>query len=198
MDRYELLAGGFQEIIELISVAVDEIAGPMEEAAELCTSALLAENKILCCGNGPGAAVAQLLTVGLVHRYEQERPALAATCLSSDGHSMSAIATGSSSQEIYARQVRALGQSGDILLGVAAGEGNSSIIQAVRAAHDRHMTVIILSGGDCADISSLLLPEDLQIHVPSTSAPRIVELQTMIAHGLCKLIDQSLFGSYDQ
>lgn len=197
MDRYDTIAGGFQEIIELISVSVDTIATPLERAADLCTEALLNERKILCCGNGPGAAIAQLLTTALVHRFEQDRPALPATCLSGDGATMSAIATAAGSHEIYSRQVRALGQEGDILLGVAAGEGNSSLIQAIRAAHDRDMVAVVLSGGDCADVTSLLHPEDIEIHVPSNSPARIIELQTMIAHCLCKLIDQTLFGNYD-
>jgi phosphoheptose isomerase len=198
MDNYETIAGGFQEIIELISISVDQLEGPLQRAATMSTDALLAEHKILCCGNGPGAAVAQLFSIGLVHRFEQERPALPAYCLSSDGGVLSALATSIGNQEIYARQVRALGQAGDILLGVAAGGNNSSIIQAIRAAHDREMGVVILSGGDCADISSLLLEEDIQIHVPSGSAARVIELQTMIVHCLCKLIDQALFGSYEQ
>ncbi len=198
MDTYEAIAGGFQQVIELISVSVDQLAEPALRAAAVASEALLADHKILCCGNGPGAAVAQLFSIGLVHRFEQDRPALPALCLSGDGVTLSAIATSSATNEVYSRQVRALGQPGDILLGVAAADGNGSIIQAIRAAHDRDMTVIVLSGGDCADISSLLLPEDIEMHVPSRSSPRIIELQTMIVHCLCKLIDQSLFGSYDQ
>ena len=198
MDNYNTISSGFQEVIELISVSVDQLEGPLQRAAAISTEALLAEHKILCCGNGPGSAVAQLFSIGLVHRFEHERPALPASCLSSDGGTLSALATSVGSQEIYSRQVRGLGQAGDILLGVAAGEGNGAIIQAIRAAHDRDMGVIILSGGDCADISSLLLEEDIEIHVASTSAARVIELQTMIVHSLCKLIDQSLFGTYEQ
>jgi D-sedoheptulose 7-phosphate isomerase len=198
MDSYDAISAGFQEVIELISISVDQIDIPLQRATEISCDALLNEHKILCCGNGPGAAVAQLFSIGLIHRFEHERPALPATCLSGDGSTLSAIATAAGSHEIYSRQVRALGQPGDVLLGVAAGEGNSSIIQAIRAAHDREMIAIVLSGGDCADISSLLLPEDIEIHVPSSNAARIVEMQTMIVHCLCRLIDQSLFGSYEQ
>ena len=196
MDRYSDIANGFQDVIELISISVDTLAGPLQQAADLCTGALLNEGKLLCCGNGSGAVVSQLLVTALIHRFEQDRPALPAICLSGDGASMSAIATAQGSHEIYARQVRALGQADDILLGVAAGEGNSSLIQAVSAAHDRDMAVVVLTGGG-SDITSLLRPEDIEIHVRSASAPRIIELQIMIAHCLCKLIDQALFGNYD-
>ena len=89
-----------------------------------------------------------------------------------------------------------MGQPGDVLLAVAASENNASLIQAIRAAHEREMLVVLLSGGDCKDVSSLILPEDVEIYVESSSAPRIVEMQTMIAHCLCKLIDHKLFGIY--
>ena len=92
--------------------------------------------------------------------------------------------------------MRAIGHSGDVLLAVAANDGNGSIIQAIRAAHDRDMLVILLSGGDCNDVSSLTTPEDAEIYIESTSGPRIIEMQTMIVHCLCKLIDQAIFGNF--
>jgi phosphoheptose isomerase len=195
MTTYEVIAADFQAVMELVSVSVDDLVEPLERAVLLCNDALLGENKILCCGNGPGAAVAQLAAIALVHRYEQERPALPAISLSGDAAMLSAIAAASAS-DTYSRQVRAVGQAGDVLLAVAASDNNGSLIQAIRAAHEREMLVILLSGGDCKDVSSLMLPEDVEIHVNSSSAPRIIELQTMIAHCLCKLIDHKLFGIY--
>ncbi|MEP5764456.1 MAG: SIS domain-containing protein [Halieaceae bacterium] len=195
MDTYDSIAEDFQQVIELISVSVDTLAEPLERSVNACSQALLGENKILCCGNGPGAAVSQIFSAGMIHRFEQERPALPALCLSGDGATLSAIAT-AATNEIYSRQVRALGQGGDVLLAVAAGDGNGSIIQAIRAAHERDMVVILLSGGDCTDVSSLMLPEDIEIYVSTNSPARIVEMQTMIVHCLCKLIDQTLFGSF--
>ena len=195
MNTYELVAGEFQHMLELASVSVDTLVEPLERAADSATRALLGESKILCCGNGPGVAVAQLFSIGLIHRYEHERPALPAISLCGDGAILTAVGT-ASNNEIYARQVRGIGQPGDVLLAVAASGGNGSIIQAIRAAHDRDMQVILLSGGDCTDVSSLTLPEDVEIYVNSSSSARIIEMQTMIVHCLCKLIDQALFGSY--
>jgi phosphoheptose isomerase len=189
MSTYEIIAGEFQRTLELASNSVDALADPLGRAVEIASSALLGEKKILCCGNGAGAAVSQLFSIGLVHRYEQERPALPAVNLSGDGATLSAIATASST-DIFSRQVRAIGQAGDALLAVAANEGNGNIIRAIGAAHDREMLVILLSGG------SLMLPEDVEIYVQSSSGPRIIEMQTMIVHCLCKLIDHSLFGDY--
>lgn len=195
MSTYEVIAEDFQQVLELVSVSVDELVAPLDRAVEAFNRALLGEHKILCCGNGPGAAVAQLFSIGLVHRYEQERPALPALSLSGDGATLTAIGT-VSNNEVYSRQVRAIGQPGDVLLAVAASDNNGSLIQAIRAAHEREMLVVLLSGGDCTDVSSLMLPEDIEIHVNSSRAPRIIEMQTMIVHCLCKLIDQSLFGNY--
>ena len=195
MSTYELVAEEFQSIIELISFSVDALVEPLKQAVEMVTPALLSENKVMCCGNGPGAAIAQLFSIGLVHRYLQDRPALPAMNLCGDGATLSALGT-THSNEIYARQIRAIGQPGDVLLAVAASDGNGSIIQAIRAAHDREMLVVLLSGGDCKDVSSLTLPEDVEIYVDSTSGPRIIEMQTMIVHCLCKLIDRELFGNF--
>ena len=196
MDNYQAIAGGFQETIELITASVDRLAEPIQRASEACIEALLQEQKILCCGNGGAAAVAQLFSASLLHRFEHERPALPAIALGTDSATLSAIATSSVSSDIYSRQVRALGQPGDLLLGIAGIENNGSIIQAIRAAHDRHMAVIVLSSGSGGDISSLLLHEDIELNIPEARAPRVIEMQTMIIHCLCELIDQSLFGSY--
>jgi phosphoheptose isomerase len=195
MSTYESIAIDFQQILELVSNTVDELVAPLERAVAVCNEALLGEHKMLCCGNGPGAAVAQLFSMGLVHRFEQERPALPALSLGGDGATLSAI-NSTSSNDIFSRQVRAIGQPGDVLLAVAASDNNGSIIQAIRAAHEREMLVILLSGGNCKDVSSLILPEDIEIYVNSSSAPRIIEMQTMIVHCLCKLIDQALFGNF--
>ncbi len=195
MSTYEVIAEDFQQVLELVSISVDELVDPLERAVEVINQALLGEHKILCCGNGAGAAVAQLFSIGLVHRYEQERPALPALSLSGDGATLTALSA-ASNNDVYSRQVRAIGQAGDVLLAVAASDNNGSLIQAIRAAHEREMLVVLLSGGDCTDVSSLILPEDIEIHVNSSRGPRIIEMQTMIVHCLCKLIDQSLFGNY--
>lgn len=196
MDYYQAIASGFQESIELISVSVDALVEPIQLASGMCSDALLQEKKILSCGHGAGQSVAQIFTTSLLHRFEHERPALPALSLGSDSATLSALAS-TSPNELFSRQVRAVGQPGDILLCVAANEGSPAIIQAIRAAHEREMDVIVLSGGNNADIASLLLPEDVELYVPSARAPRVIELQTMIIHCLCELIEQSLFGNYD-
>ena len=182
--------------MELVSVSVDTLADPVEQAVNLCQTALLNEHKILCCGNGPGAVIAELFSMRLLHRFEYDRPSLPAISLSANGATLSALAAGSSG-ELYARQIRAIGQPGDLLLVVSANDNNNSLVQAVRAAHERDMLVVLLSGGECKDVSSLIAVDDIEIFVNSSSAPRIIEVQTVIVHCLCKLIDQALFGIYN-
>ncbi len=195
MSTYDAIATDFQALMELVSVSVDTLIEPLEHSVSICQQALLNERKILCCGNGPGAAVAQLFSIALLHRFETERPALPAISLSADGATLSALSAGGSN-DLFSRQIRALGQPGDVLLAVAASASNASLIQAIRAAHEREMLVVLLSGGDCTDVSSLISADDSEIYVNSSSGPRIIELQTMIVHCLCKLIDQALFGIY--
>ena len=149
MNTYEVIAEDFQQVLELVSISVDELVEPLERAVE-SQRPLLGEHKILAAATAPGAAVAQLFSIGLVHRFEQERPALPAMSLSADGATLTAIGTSSNPRNLLARQVRAMGQAGDMLLAVAASDNNGSMIQAMRAAHDREMLVVMLSGGDCA------------------------------------------------
>jgi D-sedoheptulose 7-phosphate isomerase len=195
MDSYPTIAASFGEAIDLVSTSVDPLAPGIEQAARLCIDALLQERKIITCGVGGGAAVAQIFCTSLLHRFEHERPALPAIALGADGMTLSALAA-TSSNDLYSKQVRALGQPGDVLLAIAGDENNGSIVRAVQAAHDRELPTIVLSGGNSADVSSLLLPEDVELHVASARTPRIIEVQVMIIHCLCQLIDESLFGSY--
>ncbi len=193
MDYYKVIAGEFEEIIELISMSVDGLVPHVRRANAMCSEALLGERKILACGNGAAAALAQIFCASLLHRFETERPALPAIALCADTSTLSALAAAGGGER-YARQVRALGQPGDILLAIAIGDGEAGIIQSMRAAREREMRVVVLSGGESSDIASLLSPEDCQLHVASQRPPRIVEMQAMLLHCLCGLIDRTLFG----
>ncbi len=196
MDHYQTIASGFRETIELITLSVDQLVPQLRQASELCSRTLLAEGKILACGNGTGSALAQIFCTSLLHRYEHDRPALPAMALSGDAYTLSAMATNDGGSEVYACQVRALGQAGDLLLAVTGSEDRASIGRAIAAAHDRDMAVIVLSGGNSPDLSGSLLEEDCQLHVDSQRAPRVAEMHIMLIHCLCEQIDQSLFGSY--
>ncbi len=196
MDFYQIIAGNFQASIESISLSVDELAGPVERSTQLMTGALLGDRKIIVCGNGPDAALAQLFSCTLLSRLENERPALPALCLSGDASSLTAIATTSGINDLFSRQVRALGQTGDILLCISSGDGHSNLIRAVQGAHERNMNVIALSNTQSGELSTLITSEDVEIQINAARRPLVIEIQTMVIHTLCELIDRFLFGSY--
>ncbi|MFT6052539.1 MAG: D-sedoheptulose 7-phosphate isomerase [Halioglobus sp.] len=196
MDFYSIIARNFQDNIETIALSVDVLAEPMERAAMLMTNALLQDKKIMVCGNGPDGALAQLFTCTMLNRFENERPALPALLLSNDAGSITAIAGTSGINDIFSRPVRALGQAGDILLCISSGDGHNNLIRAVQAAHERHVDVIALSNTDSGELSTLIRSEDVELKVNAPRRPRVLEIQTMVIHSLCELIDHTLFDSY--
>ncbi|MFT5481496.1 MAG: D-sedoheptulose 7-phosphate isomerase [Halieaceae bacterium] len=197
MDNYERITEGFQETIDAVTQSVDVLAQPMELATSLLVNALLNEGKVMCCGTGSNAAMAQLMVSSLLNRFEHERPGLPAINLCSDAATLAAISSTYSINDIFSKQIRALGQSADILIAISNESSNSSIIQAISAAHERGITVISLSGGSSLDVPSLLLPEDIELVVSAVRAPRITEVHAMVIHQLCELIDHALFGTYE-
>ena len=198
MDYYRIIADNFQTTIETIAMSVDTLAEPIELGSQLMVRALLEDRKIICCGNGVDAALAQLFSSNLLSRFEHERPALPALALSADGSGITAIAQSSGFNEIFARQLRALGQPGDILLCISSSNGASNLLRAVQAAHERNMGVIVLSNISDSELGTLIRAEDVELRIDAQRQPRVVEMHTMAIHCLCELIDQSLFGTYNQ
>ncbi len=196
MNFYQIIAQNFQASIERIALCVDEVAEPVERSTKLITTALLNDCKIISCGNGPDAALSQLFTSTLISQLEHDRPALPALSLSSDAANLTAIGTSSGLNELYSRQVRAIGQEGDILLCISSGAGHNSLIRAVQAAHERNMTVIALSNNSDTELTTLITSEDIEVRVTAPRRPTVVEIQTMLLNSLCELIDRSLFDSY--
>lgn len=197
MDHYQLISESFQSTIETIALSVDELAAPVSLASEVMVKALLEDSKIIACGNGVDGALAQLFACNLVNRFEHDRPALPALALNSDGASLTAIAHAGGFNDIYARQLRALGQTGDVLLCISSSGEAGNLLRAVQAAHERNMAVITLSNARDGEFRSLLQEGDVEIRIDSLRRPKAVELQTMTLHCLCALIEHSLFGSYD-
>ncbi|MEH6568167.1 MAG: SIS domain-containing protein [Halioglobus sp.] len=198
MDYYQRIAGNFQQTVELIAMSVDTLALPIEQGSTLMTEALLQDRTIMACGNGPDAALSQIFVSNLLNRFEYDRPALPALSLGTDAASLTAIATTNSVDNIFARQIHALGQTGDILLCINSGAGHDNLINAIRAAQDRNMPVIALSSGIDERFRGALGPNEVELFADTDSQPRAVELHTMIIQNLCEMIELSLFGSYDQ
>lgn len=198
MDYYKTIAGMFQDTIEAVALSVDELAAPIERASALMTACLVADHKILSCGNGVDAALAQLFTSALLGQYDRERPALPALTLCGDGAALTAVSHTSGGREVFSRQLRALGQDGDVLLCISSARGDASLLRAVQAARERNMCVIALSNARDEELGRLLGSGDVELRVNAARPPRVRELQAMIIHCFCELIDQGLFGHYDQ
>ena len=142
--------------------------------------------------------LAQLFASNLLDRFEADRPALPALTLGGDNASITAIAQSSSINDIFSRQLRALGQDGDILLCINSSESAGNLLRAIQAAHERNMGVIVMSNTGEGELGTLIRDEDVELQVRATRRARVVEIHTMAIHSFCELIDHSLFGNYPQ
>src|SRR5690606_22052086 len=163
-------------------------------AAERITQSLLQGGKILVCGNGGSAALAQYFCSLLINRFERERPALPAIALTSDAVAMTAIAADMQYKSVYAQQIRALGQNTDLLLLLTSGRNSANLREAVAAAFDREIPVIVISCEESGNVAEMLKPGDMELRIPVRTACRSQEAQLTILHCLCDLIDVQIFG----
>ncbi|SDT87605.1 phosphoheptose isomerase [Geopseudomonas guangdongensis] len=195
MDMQSRIRQLFLDSIETKRQATEVLIPHIEMASQVMVNALLSECKILACGNGGSAGDAQHFSSELLNRFERERPSLPAVALTTDSSTITSIANDYSYNEVFSKQIRALGQPGDVLLAISTSGNSGNVIQAIQAAHDREMTVVALTGRDGGNMASLLLPEDVEIRVPARSTARIQEVHLLVIHCLCDLIDRQLFGS---
>ncbi|MCL4115642.1 UNVERIFIED_CONTAM: hypothetical protein GTU68_056393 [Idotea baltica] len=157
--------------------------------------ALLNGGKILSCGNGGSAGDAQHFSSELLNRFERERPSLPAIALTTDSSTLTSIANDYSYNEIFSKQIRALGQKEDVLLAISTSGNSENIIQAIEAAQDKEMQVVALTGKNGGIIAPMLQPINIEIRVPSLITARIQEVHLLSIHCLCDLIDYQLFGA---
>jgi D-sedoheptulose 7-phosphate isomerase len=153
---------------------------------------LLEDGKILSCGNGGSAADAQHFSSELLNRFEMERPGLPAVALTTDSSTVTSIANDYSFVDVFAKQVRALGQDVDVLLAISTSGNSENVLRAVRAAHERGVKVVALTGRDGGSIAAALGSEDIEIRVPAERTCRIQEVHLLVIHCLCDLIDAEL------
>jgi D-sedoheptulose 7-phosphate isomerase len=196
MDHYQIIAANFQDTIETIAMSVDTLADSIEKGSQLMVEALLADRKVITCGNGVDGALAQLFTCNLLDRFEAERPALPALTLGTDHASITAIAQSSGINNIFSRQLQALGQAGDVLLCFNSSAAAGNVLRAVQTARERNIGIIVMSNSQDEEISTLLRAQDVDLQIHATRQVRIVELYTMVIHCFCELIDHRLFGTY--
>ena len=194
MHFQERINQHFQASVETKQQAAQVLAPVIEQASDSMVAALLSGGKILSCGNGGSAGDAQHFSSELLNRFERERPSLPAIALTTDSSTVTSIANDYSYNEVFSKQIRALGNAGDVLLAISTSGNSANVVQAIQAAHDREMRVVALTGRDGGDMASLLLPEDIEIRVPSMVTARIQEVHLLAIHCLCDLIDWQLFG----
>jgi len=194
VDLIERINRLFTDSIETKQASLPRIATPIKEAAEMMVNCLLEGGKILCCGNGGSAGDAQHFSSEMLNRFERERPGLPAIALTTDSSTLTSIANDYAYQEVFAKQISALGHPGDILLAISTSGNSLNILRAVETAKEQQMKVVALSGKDGGKLSSLLHKEDREIRIDNPSTARIQEVHLLAIHCLCDLIDTQLLG----
>ena len=194
MDLISRISQHFTDSAQTKLDAIELLAAPIAQAAELMVGSLLGNGKILTCGNGGSAADAQHFAAELVGRFEVERQGLAAIALTTDSSILTAVANDYGYKSVFERQVRALGQPGDVLLAISTSGNSASVIEAIHAAHDNDLRIVALTGRGGGEISELLRDSDVHICVPSQRTARIQEIHLLTIHCLCDGIDCLLLG----
>lgn len=195
MDLIHRISQQFTDSAHLKLQALEVLADPIAQAAERMVTCLMSEGKIMACGNGGSAADAQHFAAEMLNRFERDRPGLAAIALTTDSSTLTSIANDYAFEQVFSKQVRALGQPNDLLLAISTSGNSRNVVDAIHAAHDRELSVIALTGGGGGQIAETLYHSDLHLCVPSTVTARIQEVHLLTLHCLCDAIDFLLLGA---
>ena len=188
------VAAQFAESANLKLAAAEPLAEPVARAGALLAEALRGGGKALACGNGGSAADAQHFAAELVNRFEMERPPLAAVALSTDTSTLTSIANDYAYEQVFAKQVRAIGRRGDVLLAISTSGNSPNVVEAVKVAHELGVRVIALTGNGGGKLAGMVADADVHVCVPHKKTARIQEVHLLVLHCLCDGIDFQLFG----
>lgn len=194
MNLSQIIENNFNESIASKQRTLEKAHNSIILASQLMTQSLLSGGKILTCGNGGSAGEAQLFSSKMLNRFQMERPGLPAIALSTDTSILTSIANDYSYDQIFSRQIAALGQAEDILFLITTSGNSGNLVSAVTTAHERNMKIIALTGQSGGEVSSRLSLEDVEIRVDSDSPLRIQETHLLIIHCLGDLLDSQLMG----
>ena len=194
MDIQSRISQNFIESIEEKKKAQAALVASIAEAIQTMVTSLQSGNKILACGNGGSAADAQHFSAELLNRFERERHPLAALALTTDTSTLTSIGNDYDFAQIFSKQIKGLGQEGDVLLAISTSGNSANVIDAVNVAQEKKMRVIGLTGGSGGALSATLRPEDTLISVPSKKTARIQEVHLLCLHCFCDGIDAVLLG----
>lgn len=194
MDINKRIIKHFKDSAEIKLRVKDGLAQPIANGAQIFFDCVTNDSKILCCGNGGSAADAQHFAAELLNRFEKERPGLACIALTTDTSVLTSIANDYDYNQIFSKQVRALGLPGDTLLAISTSGNSPNVVAAIRAAHERNMRVVALTGRDGGEMARALSADDILICVDAQSTARIQEVHLLTLHCLCDIIDYLLLG----
>ena len=195
MDPETRTRAHFAESMATKQAAMDELCPAICAAGRLMSNALLDDAKILSCGNGGSAGDSQHFSSELLNRFEMERPGLPAIALTTDTSTLTSIANDYSYEDIFGKQIRALGRQNDILLAISTSGNSENVCRGIIAAHERRMHIVALTGRDGGRMAALLQENDVEIRVPASRTARIQEVHLLVIHCLCDLIDTTLLGA---
>lgn len=184
----------FADSIATKTHAADVLPELVNQAGLLMADALIQGHKILSCGNGGSACDSQHFSSELLNRFERERPSLPAIALTTDTPTLTAISNDYSYDEIFSKQLKALGQEGDVLLAISTSGNSTNVCHAIDAAHQKQMRVVALTGKDGGKMAAMFEEQDIELRVPSMVTARIQEVHLLMIHCLCDIIDTHLFS----
>ena len=183
----------FNDSISTKQAALQALVPSILEAGTLMAESLRHDGKVMSCGNGGSAADSQHFSAELLNRFERERPGIAGIALTTDTSTLTSISNDYEYNEIFSKQVRALGRKGDVLLAISTSGNSPNVMRAIDAAHEKGVKVVALTGRDGGKMAAQLKPGDVEIRVPAKVTARIQEVHLLVLHCLCDLIDEQLF-----
>lgn len=184
----------FDDSVHTKQLALAALAAPIEAAVRLMAHSLTSGGKVMACGNGGSAADSQHFAAELLNRFEKERPPLAAIALTTDTSTLTSIANDYRYEDVFAKQIQALGRSGDVLLAISTSGNSPNVIEAIHVAHARGVRVVALTGRGGGKMTALLSPDDIHLCVPAERTARIQEVHLLTIHCLCDGIDALILG----
>jgi len=179
----------FQGHFEIIQKVMQTMQKPLEEASQLVVDTLKAGNKILLFGNGGSAADAQHIAAELTGRYKTERRGLPGIALTTDTSALTAIGNDYGYDRVFDRQVEALANEGDLLIGISTSGNSKNVINAFKVGQERGCKILGLTGRDGGNMNEYC---DVNLIVPSDDTPRIQEMHILFGHTVCQIIDNEL------
>ncbi len=194
MDSIARIRRHFTESANLFQSSVEALAPQIVRAAGLMTECLLADGKLLACGNGGSAADAQHFSAEMLGRFERERMGLPAIALSTDTSTLTAIGNDYDFSEVFSKQVAALGREGDVLLAITTSGNSSNVLAAAQVAQQRGMRIVALTGKGGGRLGELCSADDVHLCIPHGTTTRIQEAHILVIHCLCDAIDNTLLG----